>query len=227
MLTPTIIVGSAPAATAARDADLTGFRKIAINHAWRLRLDFDLCIYPADFPERERPTLHFTQASADDYLPAIHRAGGLIMCGATMAFAAGYYAVDAFPGSTLVFLGCDMIYEGERTHFYGRGDPDPLRSHISLRSLEAKSARLFGWGLLHDSLLLNWSTLPRSRLVFPRVSAPDQPAPPGKMSAFRQRAIDNFRKEEIILADRPPSIEVVDEIDALWVSSIELIEQVT
>jgi hypothetical protein len=64
-----------------------------------------------------------------------------------------------------------MIYSGVgRTHFYGNGTADPLRQDITLRSLEAKSSRLFVKALREGTLCLNLSNRPRSRLTFPRTT---------------------------------------------------------
>jgi hypothetical protein len=55
------------------------------------------------------------------------------------------------------------------THFYGTGAPDPLRQDITLRSLEAKSARLMVLAAMMGCAMVNLSSGP-SRLIFPRVS---------------------------------------------------------
>jgi hypothetical protein len=66
-----------------------------------------------------------------------------------------------------------MIYPLEkktRSHFYGNGQADPLRSDITLQSLEAKSVRLMALAQIHNCLVVNLSKLPESRLLFPRTS---------------------------------------------------------
>ncbi len=65
------------------------------------------------------------------------------------------------------------------THFYGQGTPDPLRRDITLRSLEAKSARLMVLAARQGCAMVNLSTGP-SRLVFPRANRDGggPPAPP-------------------------------------------------
>ncbi len=78
-------------------------------------------------------------------------------------------AVHSLDSRCIGFFACDMIYPEGRTHFYGQGSADPLRDDISLRKLEAKSARLFCWGLERGKFLVNCSNLKESRLVFPRM----------------------------------------------------------
>jgi hypothetical protein len=84
-----------------------------------------------------------------------------------MAFTAGYWALAALKPSAMVFVGCDMIYpQDKRTHFYGTGTADPLRDDISLRNLEAKSARLMLHAAAQGCACLRADTL-ESRLLFP------------------------------------------------------------
>lgn len=90
-----------------------------------------------------------------------------------MAFTAAYWALAKLKPSVLVFAGCDMIYEtSASTHFYGKGSPDPLRDDLTLKSLEAKSGRLFCHALVSGTVCLNLSQLPETRLAIPRVSLP-------------------------------------------------------
>lgn len=169
-----VIIGSSPAApsfplTAAEDAQL-----IAINNAWRLPYPFKYLVYPNDFPKERLPPDSFPGKliSNEKYMPPVDIAGGITFCGATMAFAAGYWAVGALRPRVLGFFACDMIYteKSGASHFYGNGTPDPLRHDISLRSLEARSARLFAWGMLNNILIVNHSIEANSRLIFPRLT---------------------------------------------------------
>ena len=87
-----------------------------------------------------------------------------------MAFTAGYYALHAHCPKVIAMLGCDMHYPKHGpTHFYGTGTADPLRQDISLRSLEAKSARLMVMAAMQGCAMVNLATGP-SRLLFPRVT---------------------------------------------------------
>jgi hypothetical protein len=66
-----------------------------------------------------------------------------------------------------------MIYplkKGSPSHFYGNGQADPLRSDITLQSLEAKSVRLMAIAQIHNCSIVNLSKLPESKLLFPRTS---------------------------------------------------------
>ena len=104
-----------------------------------------------------------------DFVPAQNRQGGFVYGGGTMVFTAGYWALEALRPRVLAVMGCDMHYPASgATHFYGTGTPDPLRDDISLRSLEAKSARLMALAARAGCACVNLSQGP-SRLVWPRV----------------------------------------------------------
>ncbi|MGR3805353.1 hypothetical protein [Marinibacterium profundimaris] len=173
-----LILGSAPSAPACRAWPRERFDAIvAINNAWALRDDFTHLIYPDDFPpDRLPPGLAPGQlrVTSDDYVPEQNRFGGVLYAGGTMAFTAGYWALGALRPDVLAFFGCDMVYPGAgRTHFYGTGAADPLRDDISLRNLEAKSARLTLLAAEAGCHAVNLSEEPHSRLVMPRL-APDR-----------------------------------------------------
>ena len=93
-----------------------------------------------------------------------------------MAFTAAYWTLGALKPNLIAFLGCDMIYGatmGESNHFYGHGTSDPLRSDITLQSLEAKSIRFMAVANSLNCAVVNLSELPKSRLAFPRVFRKD------------------------------------------------------
>lgn len=169
-----LILGSAPSASRAARWPKAPFSAIvAINNAWRLRPDWDFLIHPEDFPpERQPRRLRPGQriVTADDYVPAQNALGGVVYAGGTMAFTAGYWALRALRPQVLAFYGCDMVYpQGARTHFYGSGAADPLRDDITLRSLEAKSARLMLYGARQGCRVVRLSR-GESRLLFPSVA---------------------------------------------------------
>lgn len=169
-----LILGSAPAAVAAREWPRDPFTHIvAINNAWRIRDDWDVLIHPEDFPVRNRPDklAHGQRiVEADEYVPLQNQFGGFVYAGGTMAFTAGYWALAALQPAVLAFLGCDMIYPNfGQTHFYGNGTADPLRADVTLRSLEAKSARLALFGAAQNCRVVRLSQ-GESRLVFPSVT---------------------------------------------------------
>lgn len=171
-----LIIGSAPDATRASDWNRDIFHQIiTINNAWRIRQDWDFLIHPEDFPDDKRPpALAGAQKiiTADHYVPIQNQYGGFVYAGGTMAFTAAYWALGALRPDILVFVGCDMVYpkNGQSTHFYGTGSADPLRPDITLQSLEAKSTRLFYHAAAQDCHCFNLSSLPESRLVFPRTT---------------------------------------------------------
>lgn len=148
---------------------------VAINNAWRVRPDWDLLVHAGDFPsDRLPPGAWLRQAqifSASHYVPAQNAFGGFVYAGGTMAMTAAYWTIQSQKPDVLAFLGCDMIYDRpEKTHFYGIGRADPLRDDPTLRNLEAKSARLLLQALRRQCLCINLSDLPRSRLIFPRLT---------------------------------------------------------
>ena len=170
-MTIVLMLGSAPNAILARDWDRSTFDLLlAINNAWQVRPDWDYMIHPWDFPESRRPAPSAGQRiiTQEDFVPAQNRLGGFVYAGGTMAYTAAYWALDALNPRVLAVMGCDMHYPAEgATHFYGKGDPDPLRVDISLRSLEAKSCRLEALAAGRGTALVNLSDGP-SRLTFRR-----------------------------------------------------------
>lgn len=168
-----LMLGSAPMAADAAGWGREPFDRIlAINNAWRVRPDWDLAIYPHDFPVERHPVPGPDQAVVTEaaFVPAQNQYGGFVYAGATMAFTAAYWALAALRPSVIAVFGCDMHYPAAGpTHFYGAGTPDPLRADITLRSLEAKAARLMVLAAMQGCAMVNLSTGP-SRLVFPRVT---------------------------------------------------------
>ncbi len=170
-----LVLGSGPNVVTCRDWARDPFdRIVAINNAWAVRSDWDDLIHPEDFaPERMprniAPGQRIIQAA--DYVPLQNTLGGFVYAGGTMAFTASYWALAALKPRVIAVLGCDMVYGAtQKTHFYGKGTADPLRTDISLRSLEAKSARLMALAARQNCAMVNLST-DESRLVFPRRTA--------------------------------------------------------
>jgi hypothetical protein len=168
-----LMLGSAPMATEATTWSRGAFEHIvAINNAWRVRGDWDYSVFPWDFPEDRHPVPDRGQQliTETDFVPAQNAFGGFVYAGATMAFTAGYWVLKHLQPKVLAVFGCDMHYPNTGvTHFYGTGTPDPLRADITLRSLEAKSARLMVLAAMQGCAVVNLSTGP-SRLIFPRCS---------------------------------------------------------
>ena len=170
-----LILGSAPNAVGARDFPRSSFNHIvAINNAWRVRPDWSHLIHPDDFPGDRLPTTTKEDqrvVTSAEYVPLQNGFGGFVYAGGTMAFTAGYWALTALRPSVIAFLGCDMVYpELGQTHFYGTGTADPLRKDITLRNLEAKSARLMLLAARQGCACCNLSRR-KNRLVFPRQNA--------------------------------------------------------
>ncbi len=170
-MTTVIILGSGPSAVQSRALPKSDFDAlVAINNAWQVRPDWDYLICPDDFPEDRKPeTLDGPQAvvGSAEFVPATNAFGGFVFAGGTMAFTAGYWALAALKPERMIFWGCDMVYPSSgNTHFYGSGTPDPLRVDPTLRSLEAKSARLMYFAAKQGCTCLR-APEGESRLVFP------------------------------------------------------------
>jgi hypothetical protein len=171
-----LIIGSAPDALNARLWDKALFSHVvAINNAWQVRPDWDYLLHPEDFPAAHMPpsvTQQQTVITAEDYVPVQNDFGGFVYAGGTMAFTSAYWVLGQLRPKVIAFIGCDMVYpsSGKPTHFYGTGKADPLRSDVSLQSLEAKSARLQYLAGLQHCQCVNLSLAAESRLLFPRSS---------------------------------------------------------
>lgn len=229
-----LMLGSAPMVAEAADWPRAPFdRVVAINNAWRVRKDWDALAYPWDFPLDRRPVAEpgQTLVTEDQFVPAQNAFGGFVYAGATMAFTAGYWALHDLHPSVIAVFGCDMHYAATgKTHFYGTGAPDPLRKDITLRSLEAKSARLMVLGAMQGCAMVNLSTGP-SRLIFPRLArgaaarARPQPYCPDTAAAAlaAEAALGYFVPSGRYWEDatRFDTLEL-DRLDALWLKAATL-----
>lgn len=236
-----LIMGSASDVVRAKGFDCREITAVvAINNAWRIRKDWSHCIYPEDFPEsrRPRPVPGRLLIEYDSFVPANNAFGGVVYAGGTMAFTTGYWALHALKPDLMAFVGCDMIYDDSdhRTHFYGRGDADPLRDDPTLQSLEAKSERLRFMAFNRGCLCVNLSQKSRSRLSFDRMDA--RYLATGLDSAYRTgMAVLKRRLEEDVAAaaisaeeqaacfvesgdywnaDAPQDAHELANIDAIW-----------
>ena len=230
-----LLLGSGPGVTEVAPWPRRPFdRIVAINNAWRVRPDWDDLIHPWDFPpDRLPPVTTPSQRIVTEaaFVPAQNRWGGFVYAGATMAYTAAYWALDAHAPRVLALHGCDMHYPATGpTHFYGQGTPDPLRPDITLQSLEAKSARLMILAARAGCAAVNLSPGP-SRLVFPRARPEGlaQAGPP----AFDAIAAEEALAAEVSLGYIVPSgryWDVADRfdpdelarIDALWLAAAGL-----
>lgn len=228
-----LILGSAPAAMAAREWSRTPFTHIvAINNAWRIRPDWDFLIHPEDFPEDNRPNAMLDNqriVEARDYVPLQNRFGGFVYAGGTMAFTAGYWALAALKPAVLAYFGCDMIYPNSgQTHFYGTGAADPLRADVTLRSLEAKSARLGLFGAAQGCRVVRLSQ-GDSRLVYPS-AAPDTlmssglPSTQGMRSALQAEASLNYFVPSGRYWEHEDQFDParIDQLDRQWLQAYRL-----
>ncbi len=169
-----LVLGSGPNVVQTRDWPRAPFdRIVAINNAWAVRSDWDDLIHPDDFPAERMPDMlapHQRIIRSADYVPLQNSLGGFVYAGGTMAFTAGYWALAALRPRVIAMMGCDMVYPASKqTHFYGTGTADPLRADVTLRSLEAKSARFMVMAAARGCAVVNLSQ-DESRLVFPRAT---------------------------------------------------------
>ena len=118
-----LMLGSAPMAAEARDWVRAPFDQVvAINNAWRIRPDWDVAIYPHDFPSERQPVAGPRQriVTEEEFVPAQNANGGFVYAGATMAFTAAYWALHALRPDVIAVFGCEMQYPASGpTHFYG------------------------------------------------------------------------------------------------------------
>lgn len=228
-----LILGSGPSVTECRVWPRAPFDGIvAINNAWQVRPDWDILIHPEDFPPDRRPARIAPAqriVTAADYVPAQNAMGGFVYAGGTMAFTASYWVLHALRPRVIAYLGCDMVYPATaQTHFYGTGTADPLRPDVTLRSLEAKAARLMVLAAQQGCELVNLSTGP-SRLVFPRANV-------GELAGTTPAAFDGDMARQAIGAEAALGYMVasgryweqeaafdasaLDRIDALWRAAV-------
>lgn len=224
-----LILGSGPNVIPAKDWPRGPFDQVvAINNAWRVRPDWNYLIHPSDFPAERQPkelTSGQSIVTYETYVPAQNALGGFVYAGGTMAFTAGYWALHDLRPHVMAFLGCDMTYSGGQTHFYGAGTADPLRPDVTLRSLEAKSARLQAIAARQGCATVNLSQ-DDSRLVFPRATPDDLTA----RVPLDEAAIDAALRLEAEVGYMVPSGKywkeedrfdpaVIDAIDAAWIAT--------
>jgi hypothetical protein len=232
-VTIVLILGSGPSVVTCRSWPRAPFdRIVAINNAWAVRPDWDDLIHPDDFPNDRMPrelTRGQSVIRAADYVPLQNQFGGFVYAGGTMAFTASYWALAALKPSVIAVLGCDMMYDNSaKTHFYGKGTADPLRNDVTLRSLEAKSARLMALAAREGCAMVNLSQDP-SRLVFPRATAKDLAT--AMPSAVDLSQVTRAKQQEDALGYYVPSgkywkeedrfdIAAIDALDAMWLKAV-------
>ncbi len=205
---------------------------VAINNAWRVRPDWDYLVHPSDFPDDRKPQdlqPHQRIVTAADYVAEQNAFGGFVYAGGTMAFTSAYWALRVLRPRVIAVVGCDMVYPATGpTHFYGTGTADPLRKDVTLRSLEAKSARFMLLAARAGTAVVNLSDARESRLVFPRhgMIGLDHLVP----LSFDARAVERALRAEADLGYFVPSGKYwkeearfdpaeIDRIDAMWLDA--------
>jgi len=238
MAAKVLIIGSAPDSLYCRDWKYQPFDAIiAINNAWQVRSDWTHSIFPEDFPKSKhaRPKKGQVLLSSEDYVQTQNEYGGFVYAGGTMAFTAPYWVLARLKPKIIAFIGCDMIYEGKRTHFYGKGTADPLREDITLKNLLAKSARIEAFASLQNCAVINLSQKKSSNLIFPRKPISSFLGKTTlKPRVFNAKKISAVRRIEEKLAYFEKSgkywkkfgkylPEEIDKVDKLWLDTLEKI----
>ena len=229
-----LLLGSAPNSIIARKWDKENFdRIVAINNAWQVRDDWNDLIYPHDFLQERMPSIlteNQNLVDEESFVPAQNKYGGFIYAGGTMAFTAAYWILDHHKPQQIAFMGCDMHYPKKgQTHFYGTGDPDPLRNDISLTSLEACAARFYVFALKQGCQTVNLSQS-QSRLIFPRASETRSELPARLLTLDQNAVSDALALEKelgyFVLSGRYWKVaSIIDrkhmlELDKLWLSAV-------
>ena len=194
-----LILGSGPDSVDARKFQSGLFDKIvSINNAWQIRKDWDFCIFPDDFPNAKRPESNSAQQliTFNEYVPIQNKFGGFVYAGGTMAFTAGYWALGALKPTIIAYLGCDMIYTGNKTHFYGKGTADPLRNDPTLKNLLSKSARLEVIANSNNCSVFNLSKQKESNLVFRRLGISEISGPINRRKVEDKKTLEAFKMEK-------------------------------
>ncbi|KIN62558.1 hypothetical protein Z946_1418 [Sulfitobacter noctilucicola] len=213
-----LILGSGPNVLEAQKWPKEWFDSIVVvNNAWRVRPDWDVLVFPEDFPaDRKPPAPAAGQVwiEADAFVPAQNHFGGFIMAGATMAYTTAYWALHHLRPRVMAFMGCDMTYaETGATHFYGTGTADPLRADISLRDLGAKSARLAVLAAQQGCACVNLSKAP-SALLFERADA-DGLRKSGVSRVFQPDRVKALQERESALGYTTPDGRYLNDA-AVW-----------
>lgn len=229
-----LILGSGPNVVAARGWSRAVFDKIVcINNAWAVRPDWDVLIHPDDFPKDRQPVdiaPHQSIVRAADYVPIQNAFGGFVYAGGTMAFTTAYWALGALKPKVIAMMGCDMMYDGAQSHFYGQGTADPLRKDVTLRNLAAKSARLSIIAARAGCRMVNLSS-DESRLTFQRAH-PSHPAAGTPLQYDETLAAAALAEEERLGYFVPSgkywkvetdfSTDAIDALDAMWLKAARL-----
>ena len=194
-----LILGSGPDSVEARKFQSGLFDKIvSINNAWQIRKDWDFCIFPNDFPKERRPESNSAQKliTFNEYVPIQNKFGGFVYAGGTMAFTAGYWALGALKPNIIAYLGCDMVYKGNKTHFYGKGTADPLRNDPTLKNLLSKSARFEVIATINNCSVFNLSKQKQSNLVFRRLGISEISGPINSRKVENKKTLEAFKLEK-------------------------------
>ena len=228
-----LILGSGPDAVEARKFQPGIFDKIiAINNAWQVRNDWDFCIFPDDFPKEKRPNSNLNQQliTFNEYVPIQNSFGGFVYAGGTMAFTAGYWALGKLNPTLIAYLGCDMIYKGSKTHFYGKGSADPLRDDPTLKNLLSKSARFEVIAKSNKCSVFNLSTKKESNLVFRRIGISEISEPINSREVEHKKTTEALKLEKELgyfvedgkywkhFKDFDPGL--ISRLDSLWSEAI-------
>ena len=148
-----LILGSGPNVIEILEQDLSGYDKIVvINNAWKVVEGGQITYFLMIFQIKTNPRSKIITKKVDEkvcrYSKSVWR---FRICGRNDGIHRTLLGTWLLFTRSIDILGCDMVYpKTGSTHFYGTGTADPLREDISLRSLEAKSARVYSIALRRE-----------------------------------------------------------------------------
>lgn len=84
-------------------------------------------------------------------------------CGGTMILNCLYDLINRYYAEKesveIFIIGCDLVYSGNTTHFYGKGDADPLRAGTEWLTIELNNLKLkTETGVIPNVRIFNLST---------------------------------------------------------------------
>ena len=139
-----IYIGSGKSALQAKDLDLTPFKTICLNNAWRLLDNFDVWIRSGDFPLKNMPKkVNFKEEiSYSQYSYHIKKLSKELdwqtnspehYVGYTMFFQGLYYIMSAIKPKNIYTLGFDHDYNVDRyNHWKNIGEPNPQNQFLNI-----------------------------------------------------------------------------------------------
>jgi hypothetical protein len=177
-----LIVGSGLSISLLDEIDIKAWIVVALNKAWKYKPEaVNYIVHMPFLPQSSRPKASdFRQDQIIDVeqcIPAACRYARTLgpefqgnhktLTGNEIHFYASYWAMSRLSAGVLGYIGCDLDYEGTRTHYYGRGQQVSWvdRSREDLVVYFDRQLRICA---TEGVSLINLSTNPKTRLPYPR-----------------------------------------------------------